>query len=914
MAKKGKVMSRKILLSFAFLFFFSSLLHAQTTGKISGKIIDKKDGLPLIGVNVLLEGTTWGAATDINGDFFIINIPPGTYQLRAQMLGYETVIIQGIQVSVNRTSNLEIEMGEGTIELGEEVVVTADKVSSKKDQTGSIRNVSTDQIKELPVDNLGEVVNMQAGVVKGHFRGGRSNEVSYMVDGMLVNESFASNGKAVDVEKEVVQEVEVITGTFNAEYGNAMSGVVNAITKDGGNEFHGSVSSHIGGYPTTHHDVFIGMNKEAKDYIRNTDYRFFLSGPIVPNTVSFLVNGRYQNSDGYLNGIRRFNVDDYSIFSNQKESWYSEHNGDGKYVPMNGSEAYSIFTKFSYKPVTAIRTAISYSKNNEEYQGYNHSYKYNPGGMPTTYHESDLLSLHWNHTLGKSLFYEIKASYLNDFTGYYVYENPLDPKYVHDIYSRNDPGFYTGGQSKSHIKRTYKDLNFKFDITWQANKNHTLKSGIQFIQHDIDNQASSIRNSFLGSGLETVSYFDSIKNKYVFPNYNPEILSDSSLYSDIYKVKPREGAFYIQDKMEFDDMVVNLGVRVDYFDPNTVYPTNPRNPSNMIRFPDNPEKMSSYPKADPHIQVSPRLGLSYQLGDAALLRFAYGHFFQMPPLYALYDNHSFVVSPKDFETTMGNPLVRPQKTVQYEIGLWQQLMDGMGLEVAVFYRDIYDLLGTKIIATYNQVNYGLYTNKDYGNAKGLEVKFDYVLDNFTVFVNYTLQYTKGNADNPTFSFNRAGNSIDPVNRLIRMSWDQRHTLNASVGYNTTGFGATLTGYLNSGTPYTWEPISESPLARVNLFPNNSPKPTTVSLDLSAYYNVLSIDNYNIRLTLLVKNLLDTLNEEGVYNKTGRAYNDIVRPSDVEGHKSDFNTYYDRIKNPAMYSAPREVKLGLEFSF
>jgi outer membrane receptor protein involved in Fe transport len=121
-----------------------------------------------------------------------------------------------------------------------------------------------------------------------------------------------------------------------------------------------------------------------------------------------------------------------------------------------------------------------------------------------------------------------------------------------------------------------------------------------------------------------------------FPNYSPEIYPDTSIYTDVYLVEPLEFAAYLQDKMEFNEMVINIGVRYDYFDPNTVYPSQWRNPANQLDFPDNPERMSTYLKTTPKAQISPRLGLSYQLGRTAVLHFSYGHFFQMPPMYALF--------------------------------------------------------------------------------------------------------------------------------------------------------------------------------------------------------------------------------------------------------------------------------------
>jgi hypothetical protein len=238
----------------------------------------------------------------------------------------------------------------------------------------------------------------------------------------------------------------------------------------------------------------------------------------------------------------------------------------------------------------------------------------------------------------------------------------------------------------------------------------------------------------------------------------------------------------------------------------------------------------------------------------------------------------------------------------------------MGLEFNLFYRDIYDLLSMTVVSTYNQVQYGMFTNKDYGNAKGLEVKYDVQAGRFNVNVNYTLQYTRGNADNPTQTYDRAGQSRDPIPRLIPMSWDQRHTVNLTVNYSVRNAGLTLSGFFNSGRPYTWSPIEESRLARVNLYPNNAVQPTTYWADLYGYYDIQLSGTMKLRFNLLVENLLDRKNELFVNGQTGRANDVILRPTDLASHRSLFNEYIDRVTNPAAISAPRYVKLGVGIVF
>ena len=876
----------------------SNLLVAQTTGKITGTIKDSETNEVLIGANIIIDGTYSGAATDIDGTYYILNVKPGTYSLTVNMIGYKQVKMENVRVSVNRTSTINA-MLEPTVIEGETVIVEVDAITTRKDQTSTIKNISTDQIAKLPVENIGAVVGMQAGVVEGHFRGGRYNEVTYLIDGIQVDEVFGGSNSAVEIEPEVIQDLEIITGTFNAEYGKAMSGVVNAVTKDGSNRFEGSVSTAFGNYFTKNNDIFLGLDNKQID--RNQDYKFQISGPIIKDKIHFFVNTRLQDNKNHLNGLRRFNVTDSSNFySVNPLEWYSENTGDSSFVSMNGSNNQSILGKLSFSLFDGIRFSTMYSLNQDTWNGYDHGFKYNPDGMGSSHRRTDFFSFHWNHLISQKFFYDIKLSSMKNYGGSYLYENPLDSSYVHDRYLESyGPGFFMGGQQKDHSERTSDILGAKFDFNWQVNKNHSIKSGFQYSNYTIDNKWRQIRNEYFGTAEENLIY-------------KPKVFPDSTLYADIYTVKPTELAAYFQDKMEFDDMVINFGLRYDLFDPNSDFPSERRNPNNQLALPDS--MMSTYPKADPQVQISPRFGLAYQLGGAAVLHFSYGHFFQMPPMYSLYENHSFLVAPSDYSTLMGNSELKAEKTITYEVGLWQELTEGMGLEVSLFYRDIYNLLSTRIISTFNQIEYGLYSNKDYGNARGLEVKLDYNSGFISSWINYTLQYTRGNADNPTQTFSRSGASMDPVNRFIPMSWDQRHTFNATVAYNKPIYGVSLTGYYNSGSPYTFSPIEESILSRVNLYPNNDYRPTKYHADLMAYYNFSISKKYKINFRLAVYNLFDRLNENSVDSKTGRAYTAVIKDTDRAGHRSNFNEFEDRIQNPAMFAAPRMIKFSTGINF
>lgn len=902
---------------------------SQTTGKISGVVKEQSSSSPLIGANVYLINTPYGTAADEMGRFTMINIPPGKYDLKVDMIGYISVRVDEVVVSVNRTSSIEVEMTQTVIE-GEVITVEVARLSQKKDQTGTIKNISGDEINALPVESVGSVINMQAGVVNGHFRGGRNTEVTYMIDGVQVDETFGGSSAAMEIQPEAVQDLEVITGTFNAEYGRAMSGVVNVVTRDGGPKFEGSVSGAFSFFNTNNkhedgEDIFIGLSNDAlqPELNRSQDLKFSLGGPLLGEKITFFTNIRLQDNKGHLNGIRMFTVTDTSDFySDDSTTWVYSQSGDSSYVPMNTGENFSALFKLSFNLFDGIRVSLLQSETNDTWFGYDHAFKYNPDGRAPSHKETTYSSFQLNHMISPELFYELKISLLDNFSGNYLFKNPTDYiiadtagiypdgnehlpgdtvySYIHDKYLENyGSGFFTGGQQKNHSMLRMIDSTAKFDLTWQANHNHSFKLGFMGISHGVSQKWRSIRNKYEGESNEG-------------DLYKPVVYGDTTVYADIYKVNPKEFAFYIQDKMEFDEMVINLGLRYDYFNPNSPYPSDRRNPANQLNLPDS--MTSTYPDAPIIDQTSPRIGFAYQLGTQAVLHFSYGHFFQMPPLYSMYQNRSFLVGPSDYSTTMGNTLLKPEKTITYEIGLWQEITRGLGIDVALYYRDIYNLLSTKIISTYNQIEYGLYSNKDYGNARGLEVKLDLGYGALKGMVNYTLQYTRGNADNPTQSFTRAGNNMDPVNRFIPMSWDQRHTLNGSLMYFGEKIGGTITAYFNSGSPYTFTPQSESVLSRINLYPNNDYKPATYTTDATLYYNFKLFSNYSAKIDLTIYNLFDRLNENWVNSETGRAYTAVIQETDLAGHRSTYNSYEDRIKNPSMFSAPRNIKLAVGINF
>ena len=212
----------------------SDALLSGTTGKLAGRVTDKSSGAALVGVNVIVEGTARGSATDANGDYFILQLSPGTYSVRFSMIGYQPLVMNNVRVRIDLTTTLDGELQESSVDM-DEIVVQADRPMIQTDVTYSQANISSEEVEMLPVEEFEDILSLQAGVVATggeiHVRGGRGGEISYMVDGITVTDPY-NLSMAVEIENNSIQELQFISGTFNAEYGQAMSGIVNIKLKE----------------------------------------------------------------------------------------------------------------------------------------------------------------------------------------------------------------------------------------------------------------------------------------------------------------------------------------------------------------------------------------------------------------------------------------------------------------------------------------------------------------------------------------------------------------------------------------------------------------------------------------------------------------------------------------------------------
>ncbi|MBK7981875.1 MAG: TonB-dependent receptor [Ignavibacteriae bacterium] len=882
-------------------FISAQYISASAVGKISGKIVDSQTKDELIGVNIIITDV-WqndspvpltqsiGAATDVEGNYVLLNLNPGEYSVKISMVGYSTKIIQRVKVSINRTTVLNEELIPETVSV-EEVVVQAKKEVIKKDLTSSVQTISANDLKVFNIESIGQAVSLTTGVVEGHFRGGRSGEVSYLVDGIQ---------SGISLNKDAVQEIEVISGTFNAEYGKVMSGIVNTAPKEGGEKYSGMIRLYSSNYYTSHN--YIGLS--ASDFFHDKEVSFSFGGPLLFKDLSFFILGDLASSNGLFYGIRRYTSTDHSFVGAgiPIREWIDIHNGDNAEVPMTQGESRSFMSNIAWQTFTNFKIGLLYQfENGEGQNGYNHGYKYIPDKQGWNWSTKHAATLSFTNTLENNAFHVLKLLYFNTDNQSSSFKDPYDSRFVNDLYNTNNGGFSSGGNDKGFAFTNDERIEAKYDLVWQVNKNHELKVGADYVNIKLDRYQFVLQNWY--------SIFDPSKE---IDNYKPYIPNDTTTYANSFVKKPREFSAYIQDKAEFNDLVINFGLRYDYFDPETIYPTDLRNPANKI----NTVRKSEYLNADPQYQISPRIGLSYMMGDAAALHFSYGHFFQIPNYDHIFTNPNYEIASTNYASTIGNPNIEAEKTVKYELGLQLKLVNNLLFKTTLFYNDIYNLETVVPIETYDAIMYGYYTNLDYASARGLTAEFDYRTAELSIDVNYTLQFAEGNASEPFSNFTKAAQSVDPISTFIPLDWDQRHTLNLTVGYNVDNWGISLISSYGSGTKYTYSPPIESSLSLANIPENGWTKPSKYYADLKGYYDFdyLKAVKIDLRLGIYIYNIFDIRNEIQVYDDSGTANSTTDIERNKENYVSTFTNIYDYYSRPDYYSAPRSIKFELSLLF
>ncbi|NQV37134.1 MAG: TonB-dependent receptor [Candidatus Marinimicrobia bacterium] len=842
-------------------------IFAGESGKIAGRISDESNS-PLIGVNVIIDGTSLGAATDSNGDYFIINIKPGIYSVRISMIGYQKLEIKDVLVRSDLTSRINASLTQTVIESEEAIEVIASRPMIQRDATSSIQVLSSDEIINMPVENVQDILATQAGFTKDadgdlHVRGGRSKELVYMIDGFVVKDPMGGDFIG-NVNQNAIQELTIISGTFNAEYGQAMSGAINIITRDGDDTFSGRLDYSTNDFiQSPYHEqdafkavrdsdyVWIDISNKLVNYYQNY-INTFSTKPVLP-IFDLTINGQISTSAG---GPLFFpNTTFYSSIMAENQDSNLPHGGD---------VTQDIMFKLTNRITDKTKISLQFHSSQKLNQYYSHKWKYLPLNNVHHFKAIERYAFSLNQSLRQNLFYTTQIALQKTWSRTGVRDLLPLPSQYDPPKTGSIVYFYETGTYGTYSLNQTTVLQFKSDLTWQANQRHLIKSGIQYYNYTLD-----IHN-------EEDPWVDGV-----------------NFYEDT-TFTPIEAAFYVQDKVEFDFLVINLGLRWDYLDPNAGMWENverfaERDPltGNII--------LAKSVDVDPATQFSPRIGIGYPVTDKTIFHFSYGHFFQTASFDALYTN-----AMKDLSASLpmvGNPRILPQKTISFETGIKHEISPNLALHLNIWSKDIRGLLSTQQMR-YLSTEYILFANTDYASVKGFDISVDKRITTFLGgSIKYTYSIAKGNNSNPKAGYFSAYFKEEVPHQEFFLDFDQRHDIAINLivrGPESSHIHGNIICNVGSGLPYT--PYVD-PAFRVDV--NSARKPWTFSID-ARLNKKITVSSFSLDTFIEVTNFTNYENIRYVYSRTGKPFDP---GASLLGNTPDSNY------NPAHIGPPRAIKIG-----
>jgi outer membrane receptor protein involved in Fe transport len=951
-----------------------------TTGKISGVITDSKDGTPLAGAIISIEGTQMKAGSDDAGQFAILNVPVGNYSVKCTYVGYEPQVQKDVKVSADLTTTVNFAMSIGGTVI-DTLVIEVQKRTVPTETSGKI--IGTDVIDNQGIRGIENIVAHTSGVVqdeKGqnlNIRGGRTGETSIVIDGVVTNNPLNRNSTA-QVSNNALEEIAVLTGGFSAEYGNVLSGVVNVTTKSGGTQYSGSFE--------TVSDVIAGnwINTTSQGY---NVYSVSLGGPVIPTkkmSAFWSLFGSYE---------RTFQNVSQPISNDAATQWVPSG-----ILPNFGSDGNSFTAKSIFdfgsisKGKVPIKVTAGFNGNIGKDRvwigsmGYYDSYH-----MPIENNKNLEGFLKVNQSIGSKTFYDLQGSYLRSTyteadgilglnTAILGRDGYTYPWYLAYGDSNVVPGITQGNLSPSSVNygvfrgpnRVYPivnknqteqysgTLNVTHQILTKKYGNHELKFGGEYKQYKI--RQYSVQPT--GYAVINPSNKDTVNHRIVDPivdetsansnfltgfGYDPfgnqtdaDYIDQSGKNVTEGPMKPRVGAAYILDKMEFNYFNTNIGLRMDYLDPNTTVPVD-------YKALNGANGQINYTKSTKTFIISPRLGFSFPITDKTVFHAQYGKFVQMPALQNLYTNQRVLRDLADggvgYFTIFNNPNLKPEKTTAYELGVKHTVGDYVTLGVTAYYKETSDLIQAVNIKAYdNTYSFAIYDNGDFGVVRGLDFSLDMRrFHRLRASISYSLAYASGTGSDINTLQNVAYNGTEPPKLPSALNYDQRHTGTIEIDYRFGGsddvpkgvwgsilqrLGVNLLFNFNSGRPYTPEDNSTDPLSVVSSNLGNHPTgginslygPWNLDMDLKIDKTVTLFNKLNVDIYLLATNVLNSQLVNAVFNATGDPGNTGWLDSytgqtwaNQEGPQA-VNLYNIRSHAINNFGPPRQIKLGLRMFF
>jgi len=889
-------------------------LTAQSKAMIMGTVSDDSDGSALPGVNIIIKGTYYGTASDGEGRFFIRDISPGAYDIEFSMIGYTQQLIAGIELTAGETKTLEVKLKTTVLALGQEVTVIGERPIIDADATSSSVSVRSSELEGKIVENVTDIISQQMGVAESdneiHIRGGRADEGQFIVDGLAIKDPLTGATSNLYINANAIEELEFITGGFNAEYGQAMSGIIDVKLKEGAEDLEGSFK-----YKT---------DRITDDGFNMDNIEFSLGGPIfregrgpLPGTMSYFSSAYLNIADSYLpvaNAVYPY------------KSWMERFS-------TRGNNDLSLMGKLSWNPSRKQKLSASYNHSVQVNQGYYsgsgfpYPYIHLLDNYPTSTRESQVVNIQWIHTLNPTLFYNLNYGYFytgnhravqNKHWSEYTELLDLDPTHydvtdeLGNIRVSSGDEFWDYGDAPYWYDYYSKNYSVEGDLTWQPSERHKLKSG--FLHRYTELQVVDIYKPWVGSSGFGESY-------------------------DFYKVYPSNGSLYIQDKITFEGMITNIGLRYDYWligdyvtravdDPEVLTITEA---GRELYYQETFSLLGHRAKA----HLSPRLGISHPVSDSDVLYFNYGHFSQLPTYNYVYAKLS-TVSEATYQL-IGNPNLSPKTTVSYEIGLKHKFSRSTAMEFKAYYKDMFDYETSQSITTFNPLvgryDLTMYISMDYARSRGIEVIWRKMYGKYLsgdLSYSYSIATGKSSTPNDNLLVEAGRLSTKPITENY-LRWDEPHRLVANIrlqmnSKNSSGlFGLSalndwkINWHIEgqSGNRYTPSIATDTLYADDGFIYvygfSQSDKPYSsiadayvlVDMKVSKYFDVGSSE---LAFFIDIENLMDFPVPRRINPYTGDAYD----PGEIisESYRSGINPNYD----PARYYEPRRISAGISLRF
>lgn len=721
------------LLGLMLAWFASSAVAQGTSGKIQGRVVDAESGNPVAGAQVVVLGTRLGNLSDPQGYYFINNVPAGLYNIQAQYIGYQTTTVQGQRVNAGYTTTVNFRLSLQAVAIEAITVQGESAPITPRDKTVSGNVVTGDVVSQLPVDNMNQVVALTPGVINygGQFviRGGRAGEASVYIDGVLVRNFNSGDQGRIQLGTNAVEEVNVLTGGFGAEFGQAQSGVVSYVTKSGGTRYTGSLA--------------VQSDAMMPNSIRygQTRLEANVGGPIIPSRLSFNVA---LAAEGAVDAGRRFlnmaGADSLPVEKHffepiglatvpgapdsVKYMQYKSLGDMGNRLPWNNADNYTANATLRFDPTKSTKLTFGGITNRAQGLGFSYYRQFIPGTTSGYRNTSDLVRLGLEQILFQSAerqaVLRLNGAYQNDVTRsgqladtaaltpagpdfmgfrFSPYKFFFDGKFTMDRYlARFDsvkngipnaqgivPDVLTGVETLdcggTSCPVSFGDRFFNAvessDIPTGFTNSNLAGRGLSgwgytgektySLNGALDLQANRLHR--LGAGFEVY--------KKTVDNLSAGI--SSTYFHNVYRVKPTIAGAYIKDRMDIGEMVLDVGARFDYYSsdakfpqiPGLVLPFEPDSPDSPLcaSAPDASGKCQpNFIKQDAIWSWSPRLGVAFPISTSTNFRLSYGHFFQLPAFNLLYNGINTDLSRSNTNTTYGRP-IDPMKTVQFEVGV-----------------------------------------------------------------------------------------------------------------------------------------------------------------------------------------------------------------------------------------------------